>query len=176
MNSFLFFKSLCVLPWRILKRRRKGETTEKLGSLSFWDCQMTHNFTLWAVSFYSLPACSALRETWPLITLILLGAHLQTLMYFFLRNFSILEVSSITVTVPKFLITIITGEKIFSFTDCMVQFVFCFSFSWESLSFAYWLIRLLTMTLPSANSYITWASWIIESAHYLSWLLGWFHP
>ena len=157
----------------------KEEEKEKLQrnqSLSFWDCQMTHNFMLWAVSFYSPPACSASLETWPLITLILLDAHLQTLMYFFLRNFSILEVSSTTVTIPKFLITIITGDKTFSFTDCMVQFAFCFSFSWESLSFAYWLLRLLTMTLPSANSYITWALWIIESAHYLSWLLGWLHP
>ena len=155
---------------------RKGETTEKLGSLSFWDCQMTHDFTLWAVSFYSLPACSALRETWPLITLILLGAHLQTLMYFFLRNFSILEVSSTTVTIPKFLITIIRGDKTFLLLIVWLIFLFSFSFSWESLSFAYWLLSLLTITFPSANSCITWTSWITETAHYLSWLLGWLHP
>ena len=55
-------------------------------------------------------------------------------------------------------------------------FCFVFPFSYESLSFAYWLPSLLTITLPSANSCITWASWIIDSAHYLSWLLGWLHP
>ena len=108
-----------------------------------------------------------------IITLTLLDAHLQTLMYFFLRNFSILEVSSTTVTIPKFLITIITGDKTFSFTDCITHFSF-FSLSWESLSFVYWLPSLPTITLPSANSCITWASWIIESAHSLAWLLACF--
>ena len=147
---------------------------------------MTHNFTLWAVSFYSPPTCSVSLETWPLITLTLMDAHLQTLMYFFLRNFSLLEVSSTTVTVHKSLITITTGEKTFYFTDCMTRFfffffcfvLFCFvfPFSYESLSFAYWLPSLLTITLPSANSCITWASWIVDSTHYLSWLLGWLHP
>ena len=55
-------------------------------------------------------------------TLTLLDAHLQSLMYFFLRNFPILEVSSTTVTIPKFLATIIAGDKTFYFTDCMAFF------------------------------------------------------
>ena len=54
--------------------------------------------------------------------------------------------------------------------------LFFFPFSYESLSFAYWLPSLLTITLPSANSCSTWPSWIIDSAHDLSWLLGWLHP
>ncbi|XP_052495582.1 olfactory receptor 6C1-like [Budorcas taxicolor] len=61
-----------------------------------------------------------------IIILTLLDAHLQTPMYFFLRSFSILEVSFTTVTIPKFLTTIITGDKTISFNDCMAQLFFFF--------------------------------------------------
>ncbi|EFB23824.1 hypothetical protein PANDA_021272, partial [Ailuropoda melanoleuca] len=59
-----------------------------------------------------------------IITLTLLDPHLQTPMYFFLRNFSLLEVSFTTVSIPKFLGTLITGHKTISFNDCMAQFFF----------------------------------------------------
>ena len=59
-----------------------------------------------------------------IITLTLLDAHLQAPMYFFLRNFSILEVSFTTVSIPKFLATIITGDKTISFNDCIAQLFF----------------------------------------------------
>ncbi|XP_049739329.1 olfactory receptor 6C1-like [Elephas maximus indicus] len=59
-----------------------------------------------------------------IITLTLLDSHLQTPMYFFLRNFSLLEVSFTTVSIPRFLGTIITGDKTISFNDCMVQLFF----------------------------------------------------
>ncbi|XP_035955844.1 olfactory receptor 6C1-like [Halichoerus grypus] len=59
-----------------------------------------------------------------IITLTLLDSHLQTPMYFFLRNFSLLEVSFTTVSIPKFLGTLITGDKTISFNDCMVQLFF----------------------------------------------------
>ncbi|KAB0350079.1 hypothetical protein FD754_014936 [Muntiacus muntjak] len=59
-----------------------------------------------------------------IIILTLLDAHLQTPMYFFLRSFSILEVSFTTVIIPKFLATIITGDKTISFNDCMAQLFF----------------------------------------------------
>uniref|UniRef100_A0A452QD42 Olfactory receptor n=1 Tax=Ursus americanus TaxID=9643 RepID=A0A452QD42_URSAM len=59
-----------------------------------------------------------------IITLTLLDPHLQTPMYFLLRNFSLLEVSFTTVSIPKFLGTLITGDKTISFNDCMAQFFF----------------------------------------------------
>ncbi|XP_033079424.1 olfactory receptor 6C1 [Trachypithecus francoisi] len=59
-----------------------------------------------------------------IITLTLLDSHLQTPMYFFLRNFSILEISFTTVSIPKFLSNIISGDKTISFNDCIVQLFF----------------------------------------------------
>ncbi|XP_051026067.1 olfactory receptor 6C1 [Acomys russatus] len=59
-----------------------------------------------------------------IITLTLMDSHLQTPMYFFLRNFSVLEVSFTTVCIPKFLGTIISGDKTISFNNCIAQLFF----------------------------------------------------
>ncbi|XP_003476052.3 olfactory receptor 6C1-like [Cavia porcellus] len=59
-----------------------------------------------------------------IISLTLLDSHLQTPMYFFLRNFSLLEISFTTVTIPKFLGTIVSGIKTISFNDCIAQLFF----------------------------------------------------
>ena len=59
-----------------------------------------------------------------IITLTLLDSHLQSPMYFFLRNFSLVEVSFTTVTMPKFLGTIISGDKTISFNNCIAQLFF----------------------------------------------------
>ncbi|XP_003476050.1 olfactory receptor 6C1 [Cavia porcellus] len=59
-----------------------------------------------------------------IITLTLLDPHLQTPMYFFLRNFSLVEVSFTTVSIPRFLGTIVSGDKTISFNDCIAQLFF----------------------------------------------------
>jgi olfactory receptor len=46
-----------------------------------------------------------------IITLTLLDSHLKTPMYFFLRNFSFLEISFTTVCIPKFFVSMATGNK-----------------------------------------------------------------
>ncbi|XP_046508589.1 olfactory receptor 2AP1-like [Equus quagga] len=59
-----------------------------------------------------------------IIILTLLDYHLQTPMYFFLRNFSILEISFTSVFVPKMLVNIGTGDKTISFAGCFTQYFF----------------------------------------------------
>ncbi|XP_046292178.1 olfactory receptor 6C3-like [Marmota monax] len=59
-----------------------------------------------------------------IITLTLVDSHLQTPMYFFLRNFSILEITFTTVCTPRFLGAIITKDKSISYDDCMAQLFF----------------------------------------------------
>ncbi|XP_077655411.1 olfactory receptor 6C70-like [Urocitellus parryii] len=56
--------------------------------------------------------------------LTLLDSHLKTPMYFFLHNFSFLEISFTTTCIPKFLITIVTREKTISYNDCISQLFF----------------------------------------------------
>ncbi|XP_005342499.2 olfactory receptor 6C76 [Ictidomys tridecemlineatus] len=59
-----------------------------------------------------------------IITLTLVDLHLKSPMYFFLRNFSFLEISFTTVTIPRYLVSIITGDKTISYNSCMTQVFF----------------------------------------------------
>ncbi|KAM6216370.1 olfactory receptor 6C6-like [Rhynchocyon petersi] len=61
-----------------------------------------------------------------IIILTLIDSHLKTPMYFFLRNFSFLEISFTTVCIPKFLTTILTGDKRISYNSCATQLFFFF--------------------------------------------------
>ncbi|XP_077024184.1 olfactory receptor 6C74 [Tamandua tetradactyla] len=59
-----------------------------------------------------------------IIALTLLDSHLKTPMYFFLRNFSFLEITFTTVCIPKFLVSMATGDKTISYNSCAAQLFF----------------------------------------------------
>ncbi|KAM5173356.1 olfactory receptor 6C6 [Callospermophilus lateralis] len=59
-----------------------------------------------------------------IILLTLLDPRLKTPMYFFLRNFSFLEIIFTTVCIPRFLITIVNGDKTISYNNCAAQLFF----------------------------------------------------
>ncbi|XP_072506504.1 olfactory receptor 6C76-like [Notamacropus eugenii] len=59
-----------------------------------------------------------------IIALTLLDSRLKTPMYFFLRNFSFLEISFTSVSIPRFLITILTGDRTISYNFCAAQLFF----------------------------------------------------
>ncbi|KAM6215484.1 olfactory receptor 6C2-like [Rhynchocyon petersi] len=59
-----------------------------------------------------------------IITLTLLDSHLKTPMYFFLRNFSFLEVSFTTVCIPRFLYSLTTGDRSITYNACITQIFF----------------------------------------------------
>ncbi|XP_005397561.1 PREDICTED: olfactory receptor 6C4-like [Chinchilla lanigera] len=63
-----------------------------------------------------------------IITLTLLDPHLQTPMYYFLRNFSFLEISFTTTFTPRLLFSILTGNKTISFAGCFTQYFFAIFF------------------------------------------------
>ncbi|XP_057342756.1 olfactory receptor 6C2-like [Manis pentadactyla] len=59
-----------------------------------------------------------------IILLTLVDSNLKTPMYFFLRNFSILEIVLTTVCVPRFLYSLTTGDRRVTFNACAVQLFF----------------------------------------------------
>ncbi|XP_075408994.1 olfactory receptor 6C76-like [Tenrec ecaudatus] len=59
-----------------------------------------------------------------IINLTVIDSHLKTPMYFFLRNFSFLEISYTTVCIPRFLISIVTRDRTISYNSCMAQVFF----------------------------------------------------
>ncbi|XP_003790537.1 olfactory receptor 6C2-like [Otolemur garnettii] len=64
-----------------------------------------------------------------IITLTLWDSRLKTPMYFFLRNFSFLEVSFTTVCIPRFLYTMTTGDKTVTYNACATQIFFVVLFA-----------------------------------------------
>ncbi|XP_032746627.1 olfactory receptor 6C6-like [Rattus rattus] len=61
-----------------------------------------------------------------IIFLTLLDLRLKTPMYFFLRNFSFLEIAFTTACIPRFLMSIFTGDKTIIYNACVAQLFFFF--------------------------------------------------
>ncbi|XP_077024374.1 olfactory receptor 6C2-like [Tamandua tetradactyla] len=59
-----------------------------------------------------------------IILLTLVSTQLKTPMYFFLQNFSLLEIIFTTVCVPRFLYSMATGDKVISYNACFTQLFF----------------------------------------------------
>ncbi|XP_038616296.1 olfactory receptor 6C75-like [Tachyglossus aculeatus] len=59
-----------------------------------------------------------------IVTLTLLDSRLRTPMYFFLRSFSLLEIAFTSTSIPRFLVTIVTGDRTISFSNCFTQLFF----------------------------------------------------
>uniref|UniRef100_A0A8D0QMY0 Olfactory receptor n=1 Tax=Sus scrofa TaxID=9823 RepID=A0A8D0QMY0_PIG len=59
-----------------------------------------------------------------IITLTFVDSRLKTPMYFFLRNFSFLEVSFTTVCIPRYLYTLATGDNTVTYNPCATQLFF----------------------------------------------------
>ncbi|XP_045685460.1 olfactory receptor 6C2-like [Phyllostomus hastatus] len=59
-----------------------------------------------------------------IIILTLMDVHLKTPMYFFLRNYSFLEISFTTVCIPRFLYSLSTGDNTITYNACASQIFF----------------------------------------------------
>ncbi|XP_068952879.1 olfactory receptor 6C2-like [Petaurus breviceps papuanus] len=59
-----------------------------------------------------------------IITLTLMDAQLKTPMYFFLRNFSFLEVAFTTAYIPRYLYSLSTGDNTIIYNACFAQIFF----------------------------------------------------
>ncbi|XP_065270138.1 olfactory receptor 10A2-like [Emys orbicularis] len=70
-----------------------------------------------------------------IILVTLVDPTLHTSMYFFLSNLSALEVGYTSVTVPKMLVSLISGDKRISFAGCAMQMCFFLCFGSTESSF-----------------------------------------
>ncbi|XP_049638947.1 olfactory receptor 6C2-like [Suncus etruscus] len=59
-----------------------------------------------------------------IILLTLIDSHLQTAMYYFLQNFSFLEIAFTSACIPRFLYSIATGDRTISYNSCICQIFF----------------------------------------------------
>ncbi|XP_057558472.1 olfactory receptor 6C2-like [Hippopotamus amphibius kiboko] len=63
-----------------------------------------------------------------IISLTLVNSQLKSAMYFFLQNFSFLEISFTTVCIPRFLYSMSTGDKTITYNACVSQLFFVIFF------------------------------------------------
>ncbi|XP_042554977.1 olfactory receptor 6C6-like [Dipodomys spectabilis] len=68
----------------------------------------------------------SLMGNFVIILLTLLDPRLKTPMYFFLRNFAFFEICFTSVSIPRLLTSIFTGDKTISYNGCATQFFFHF--------------------------------------------------
>uniref|UniRef100_I3NG93 Olfactory receptor n=1 Tax=Ictidomys tridecemlineatus TaxID=43179 RepID=I3NG93_ICTTR len=59
-----------------------------------------------------------------IISLILMNPHLKTPMYFFLQNFSFLEIFFTSACIPRYLYNLSTGDKTITYCACAIQAFF----------------------------------------------------
>ncbi|XP_054980546.1 olfactory receptor 6C68-like [Sorex araneus] len=59
-----------------------------------------------------------------IVILIFVDAHLKTAMYYFLQNFSFLEISFTSACIPRFLYSIATGDRTITYNSCICQLFF----------------------------------------------------
>ncbi|XP_075408981.1 olfactory receptor 6C2-like [Tenrec ecaudatus] len=59
-----------------------------------------------------------------IILLCLLDSHLKTPMYFFLRNFSFLELSFTSACIPRYMFSLVTKDNTISYGACAIQVFF----------------------------------------------------
>ncbi|XP_049639992.1 olfactory receptor 6C2-like [Suncus etruscus] len=63
-----------------------------------------------------------------IITLTTFHSQMKSAMYFFLQNFSFLEISFTTVCVPRFLYSLSTGDRTITYNACVIQLFFVIFF------------------------------------------------
>lgn len=59
-----------------------------------------------------------------IIILTFVDSHLKTPMYFFLKNFSFLDISFISAIIPRYLYSIATGDNVITYNACVIQELF----------------------------------------------------
>ncbi|KAM7114140.1 olfactory receptor 6C2-like [Molossus nigricans] len=75
-------------------------------------------------TFFSLTYTLSITGNLIIISLILLDSHLKTAMYYFLQNFSFLEISFTSACIPRYLYNIATGDKVITYNACASQVFF----------------------------------------------------
>ncbi|KAM6154235.1 olfactory receptor 6C4-like [Erethizon dorsatum] len=89
---------------------------------------LTDDLNLQILIFLFLTYLLSIAGNLTIITLTLVDSHLKTPMYFFLRNFSFLEISFTSTFTPRMLFSILTGNKTISFAGCFTQYFFVIFF------------------------------------------------
>ncbi|XP_004601946.2 olfactory receptor 6C2-like [Sorex araneus] len=90
-----------------------------------------------------------------IIILTFVDAHLKTAMYYFLQNFSFLEISFTSACIPRFLYSIVTGDRTITYNSCISQVFFADLFA---------IIEFFLLATMSYDRYVA----ICKPLHYMT--------
>ncbi|XP_037369208.1 olfactory receptor 6C2-like [Talpa occidentalis] len=90
-----------------------------------------------------------------IITLTFVDSHLKTAMYFFLQNFSFLEISYTSSCIPRFLYNLSTGDRTITYNACVSQLFFIYVFA---------ITQFFLLTIMSYDRYVA----ICKPLHYVT--------
>ncbi|XP_042539860.1 olfactory receptor 14J1-like [Dipodomys spectabilis] len=93
-----------------------------------------HNLQLLQACLFLVMYLLALTSNFIIITITTLDEHLQSPMYYFLKQLSLLDLSFISVTVPQSIGNSLTGNGYISYAQCMLQVFFFTSLAWAEMA------------------------------------------
>ncbi|XP_008825029.2 olfactory receptor 14J1-like [Nannospalax galili] len=99
-----------------------------LGFSDNWDLQIL--YALLFLVMYLL----GLAGNFVIITITTLDPQLQSPMYYFLKHLSLLDISSLSVTVPQSIHNSMTGSGYISYAQCVMQVFFFISLAWGEVA------------------------------------------
>ncbi|XP_074168105.1 olfactory receptor 14A2-like [Sminthopsis crassicaudata] len=118
-----------------------------MGFSDIWELQVLYGM------LFLLIYLVALMGNLLIFTLISLDEHLQSPMYFFLKNLSFLDLCFISTTLPKSITNSLSHSHSISFTGCVLQFFLVISFAASEL---------FLLTMMSYDRYVA----ICQPLHY----------
>ncbi|XP_004692522.1 PREDICTED: olfactory receptor 6C2-like [Condylura cristata] len=90
-----------------------------------------------------------------IILLVLVDNHLKTAMYYFLQNFSFLEISYTSSCIPRYLYNLSTGDRTITYSACLSQLYFIYVFA---------VTQFFLLTVMSYDRYVA----ICKPLHYVT--------
>ncbi|XP_069879633.1 olfactory receptor 14J1-like [Dipodomys merriami] len=93
-----------------------------------------HNLQLLQACLFLVMYLLALTSNFIIITITTLDEHLQSPMYYFLKQLSLLDLSFISVTVPQSIHNSLIGNGHISYAQCMLQVFFFTSLAWAEMA------------------------------------------
>ncbi|XP_037369207.1 olfactory receptor 6C2-like [Talpa occidentalis] len=90
-----------------------------------------------------------------IIILTFVDSHLKTAMYYFLQNFSFLEISYTSSNMPRFLYSLSTGDRTITYNACVSQLFFIYVFA---------ITQFFLLTIMSYDRYVA----ICKPLHYVT--------
>ncbi|XP_037369199.1 olfactory receptor 6C2-like [Talpa occidentalis] len=90
-----------------------------------------------------------------IILLVLVDSHLKTAMYYFLQNFSFLEISFTSACIPRYLYSLSTGDRTITYSACLSQVFFIYLFA---------IVEFFLLTIMSYDRYLA----ICKPLHYVT--------